>query len=117
MQNAWYERHTYSLYRDKGVDVGQIRWETGAWDAEACALFDRAFDACTAEGPLQVLEAGNAGGRNLLCLRFPGDELFFPRVQAHRRRAALGRAAADKAKAGRRLTSPCGRGYLTERDG
>lgn len=46
--------------RDNGVDPGQIRWEAGARDTEACALFDRAFDACTAEGPLQVLEARTA---------------------------------------------------------
>ncbi len=46
--------------RDNGMDPGLIRLETGVRDTQACELFDRAFAACTSDGPLQVLEARTA---------------------------------------------------------
>ena len=46
--------------RDNGVDPDRLRFVSGVQDVRACTLFDGAFAACTAEGPLQVLEARTA---------------------------------------------------------
>ncbi len=43
--------------RENGLDLNTLRFETGIRDATACALYDKAYAACAAEGPLQVLAA------------------------------------------------------------